>query len=82
MALLPALWWHRGDRAFQNLEQGVLDALPQILVARSGSENGRINRLLLIDPSLPRVLAWAIRVSQGEELSVGKLDARHFSLRA
>ncbi len=25
--------WHRGDRAFQNLEQGVLDALPQILVA-------------------------------------------------
>ena len=31
--LIAALRWHRGDRAFEHLQQGVLDAQPQILEA-------------------------------------------------
>ena len=45
-------------------------------MCESGSETAGSNRLLLIDPSLPRVLTWTMCVSQGEESSVGKPDAR------
>jgi len=31
--LVAALWWHRGDRAFEELQDGVQDTLSQILVA-------------------------------------------------
>ena len=36
--VLPAaLWRHRGDRAFEHLQEGVLDALPHVLEARPAS---------------------------------------------
>ena len=42
-------------------------------MCESGSETAGSNRLLLIDPSLPRVLTWTIRVSQGGEPSLESL---------
>ena len=33
--LIAALRWHRGDRAFENLQESVLDAQPQIFEARA-----------------------------------------------
>ncbi len=33
--LLAALRWHRCDCAFKKFQEGVLDALPQIFVARA-----------------------------------------------
>jgi hypothetical protein len=38
-ALRVALWWHRGDRAFENLHDSVLDAKSQILEARPARPN-------------------------------------------
>ncbi len=32
--LVTALGWHHGDRPFEKFEQGVLDALSQVLEAR------------------------------------------------
>ena len=57
-----ALWWHRGDRAFEHLQEGVLDAKPHVLEARPA----RLDLVDLVDVD--------DALLGGTEVAIGCLD--------
>ena len=60
--LVAALWWHRGDRAFENLQEGVLDAQPHVLEPRTA----RLDLVDLVDED--------DALLGGTEVAIGCLD--------
>jgi hypothetical protein len=61
-ALIAALRWHRGDCAFEHLEQGTLDAKPHVLEART-------NRTDIVD-----LIDEQDAASGDIQVAIGRLD--------